>query len=224
MVSEYDAESDINDWLLMMEDSILAEYGTVSDKRIIATMRTFIGKINLPIVRQLIENLAENEKTVYVKVKQSLINHFKPKTNIIIERNVFYNMAQEEGEKVDNYVQRLGTQVARCRFDGKIVEEMIRDRLVVGLFDNGIRERLFREDELTLKSAMNIIRAIEVAAMQQRKLQETVAILKLKADNRRKDSRRKDREEPQIGFDRSLKLKCKRCGFKHRIRNCPAFG
>ena len=38
------------------------------------------------------------------------------------------------------------------------------------------------------------------------------------------DSRRKDKEEPQIGFGGSLKLGCKRCGYKHRIRNCPAFG
>ena len=63
MVSEYDAESDINDWLLMMEDSILAKYGTASDERVIPTLRTFIGKINLLIVRQLIENLPEDDRT-----------------------------------------------------------------------------------------------------------------------------------------------------------------
>ena len=189
MVSEYDAESDINDWLLMMEDSILVKHGAVSDERMIATLRTFIGKINLPIVSQLIDNLPADDRTVYVKVKQSLIEHFKPRTNLIIERNAFYSMTQDEGEKADNYVQRLRTQVARCQFDGKIVEEMIRDRLVVGLFDNGIRERLFREDELTRKSALDIIRAIYVAAIQQRKLQETAAIHKLKANNRRKIKR-----------------------------------
>ena len=43
-------------------------------------------------------------------------------------------------------------------------------------------------------------------------------------DSRQIDSRRKDKEEPQIGFDGSLKLGCERCGYKHRIRNCPAFG
>ena len=97
-----------------MENSILAKYGKVSDERVIATLRTFIGRINLPIVRQLIENLPEDDRTVYVKVKQSLINDFKPRTNLIIERNVFYNMTQDEGEKADNYVQRLRTQVAKC--------------------------------------------------------------------------------------------------------------
>ena len=80
MVSGYDAESDINDLLSIMEDSILAKYGKVSDERVIATLRTFIGKIDLPIERQLIENLPEDDRTVYVKVKQSLINHFKPRT------------------------------------------------------------------------------------------------------------------------------------------------
>ena len=43
-------------------------------------------------------------------------------------------------------------------------------------------------------------------------------------DSRRRDNRRKEKEEPQIGFGGSLKLGCKRCGYKHRIRNCPAFG
>ena len=43
-------------------------------------------------------------------------------------------------------------------------------------------------------------------------------------DSRRRDNRRKDKGEPQIGFGGSLKLGCKRCGYKHRIRNCPAFG
>ena len=98
MVSEHDAESDVNDWLLMMEGSILAKYGTVSDERIIATLRTFIGKINLPIVKQLIENLLEIERGMYKKVKESLINLFKSKTNIIVERNVVYNMMQDENE------------------------------------------------------------------------------------------------------------------------------
>ena len=50
-------------------------------------------------------------------------------------------------------------------------------------------------------------------------LQETVVIHKLKADKRRKE-----KEEPQIRFGGSLKLGCKRCRYKHRIRNCPAFG
>ena len=106
---------------------------------------------------------------------------------------------------------------------------------MVGLFNDGVKERLFREEELTLKSAMDIIRlsamdiirlsamdiirlsamdiirlsamdiirlgamdiirlrAIEVAAMQQRNLQETVAIHKIKKDSPRK--------EPQVKFD-----------------------
>ena len=85
-----------------------------------------------------------------------------------------------------------------------MVDALIRDRLVVGLFDEGVKERFFREEELTLKSAMDIIRAIEVAAMQQRKLQETVAIHEIKKDSLWK--------EPQIRFDDGLKFNCKRLG------------
>ena len=43
-------------------------------------------------------------------------------------------------------------------------------------------------------------------------------------DSRRRDNRRKDKGEPLIGFGGSLKLGCKRCGYKHRIRNCPVIG
>ena len=131
MVSEYDAESDINDWL----------------------------KVGLPNVRQLIGNLAEDDRSMHNKV------HWR------------------DSRRRDSW--RIDSQ----RIDSRWIDSR-------------------RKDSRRIDSRRKDSRRIDSRRI----------------DSRRKDNRRKDKEEPQIGFGGSLKLGCKRCGYKHRIRNCPAFG
>ena len=65
------------------------------------------------------------------------------------ERYVFGNLKQEDGESVDAFDTRLREKAATCEY-GAIRDELIGDRLVLGITDEGARRRMLREKDLHL--------------------------------------------------------------------------
>ena len=51
-----------------------------------------------------------------------------------------------------------------------LCDELIRDRLVIGIKSHEVRKRLLREKALTLNTALDIIRAAETASDQLKKI------------------------------------------------------
>ena len=88
-----------------------------------------------------------------------------PKRNITYERHVFNTRMQATGETIDNYVTELKLQAKHCEF-GSLTNELIRDRIVVGVKDDTVRSRLLRESALTLQKTVDICRAAEVSSSQ----------------------------------------------------------
>lgn len=60
---------------------------------------------------------------------------------------------QRVGESVDNFITDLFSLAEHCGF-GNLHDELIRDRIVVGLSDKGLSEKLQLEAEMTLEKAM----------------------------------------------------------------------
>ena len=75
------------------------------------------------------------------------------KKNVIFERARFNQRKQEEGESVDDFVTALFCLSEHCQY-GNLREEMIRDRIVVGLRDSSLSEKLQLEADLTLEKAL----------------------------------------------------------------------
>ena len=72
---------------------------------------------------------------------------------------------QNPDEPVDGYVNLL-RKAASTRQFGTLTEELIRDRLVIGLRDHATKLRLLKEDSLDINKALNICRLSEVATLQ----------------------------------------------------------
>ena len=64
--------------------------------------------------------------------------------NTIYERYGFFSRKQENGESIDHHVTVLKTMSNTCEF-GDLKESLIRDRVVFGIQDNSVRERLLRD-------------------------------------------------------------------------------
>lgn len=62
--------------------------------------------------------------------------YFTPAKNVIFERYVFNNLKQEEAETIDGFFTKLGEKCEALR------DEPIRDRLVLGITEEGGRRRL----------------------------------------------------------------------------------
>ena len=86
--------------------------------------------------------LTKEEKKTYNTVAAKFQGHFVKKRNIIFERAKFNQHKQEEGESVDDFVTALYCLSEHCQY-AKLRDEMIRDRIVVGLRNSSLSEKLF---------------------------------------------------------------------------------
>ena len=66
-----------------------------------------------------------------------------PRLNVVFARYKFHKRVQSACDSVEQFVTELQTLAKDCEF--KEIEEMIRDRIVIGFYAEKIREKLFDE-------------------------------------------------------------------------------
>lgn len=137
-------------------------------------------------------NLTAEEAKDYDTVVKKFDNHFMPKRNIIYERAVFHQRSQEAGENIETFVRSLHMLAATCEFNEK-KEEMIRDRLVIGIRSIETSRQLQAQEDLTLEVAVRKARQAESLGAQQSSLNRN-------AHNAETDEARTFRGASQSGF------------------------
>ena len=170
-------------------------------------------------------NLSEEASKSYKTVKERFDTHFVQKRNIIFERAKFNSRKQEPGESVDDFITDLHCLARYCNY-GNLHEEMIRDRIVVGIRDNKLSQKMQLEPELTLKKAIDLARQCESVKKQQPTVRgqdtEQVAVAAIRKKYGRQQSKNpiSPSTHPALNHIHS----CTRCGQspKHDKRNCPA--
>ena len=154
---------------------------------------------------------------------------------MIFERARFNMRVQTEGESVDNFITDLYTLAEFCDFSD-LPDELIRDRLVAGIRDKALSERLQLEADLTLEKAVNLVRQKEVVRKQQSLITSPVTgpnidVLKdAKHARQRPDQQKSWRGEKQARATPREQIsskpdarKCERClGPLHKRIHCPA--
>ena len=123
----------------------------------LATFRSVMGKECLDIFLNL--NCGTEELTINSALK-ALEDYFLPKKNVVYERYVFNSCFQAPEESIDCYANRLRKLASSCQF-GALTEEMIRNRLVIGIQDKSTKARLLREKDLSLDKALDMCKSIE---------------------------------------------------------------
>ncbi|XP_042070448.1 uncharacterized protein LOC121812411 [Haplochromis burtoni] len=110
--------------------------------------------------------LSDIQRQQYQAVRDTLEMYFVPRKNIIYERARFNQRTQQANETVDSFVTALYALAENCSY-GALHDELIRDRLVVGLKDISLVERLQMDKDLTLEKAVNQARQSEAIKKQQ---------------------------------------------------------
>ena len=121
---------------------------------------------------------------------------------------------------MDEYITALYSLVETCEY-GTLRDEMLRDRIVVGIQDSAMSEKLQLDPELTLEKTKRLVRQKEAVKEQHRELQsgatgssknDPIVIAEVK-------KRRGDRE----CAIQNRKMQCTRCGQeRHSLDKCPA--
>ena len=97
--------------------------------------------------------LSEQEMKSYETVRNRFQNQFIAKRNVILERAKFNVRIQDENEVVEDFITHLHCLAKYCEF-GVRKDQLIRNRIVVGLKNKKLFEKLQLDPELTLEKAM----------------------------------------------------------------------
>src|ERR1700733_94346 len=87
--------------------------------------------------------------------------------NVTFERFIFNQRTQENNERFDVFLGEIRRLAKSCQFEG-MEEQLIRDRIVVGIKDDATRRKLLQIRELTLDKAIDVCKASESAGQQLR--------------------------------------------------------
>lgn len=145
--------------------------------------------------------------------------YFKPAKNVIYERYMFGCCKQEVNEPIDSFLTKLRERASTCDYK-ELKDEMIRDRLVLGITNENTRRRLLRERELTLSQSVEICRLAEVTEQRVKTIDSSITdSVNVAVAQRMKG---KDGENEQA-FRNAF---CKYCGGGHTKGKdlCPAYG
>ena len=114
-------------------------------------------------------NATEDERKVYATVIDKFDAFFKVRRNVIFERARFNRRNQLDGETAEQYIMELYRLAESCDY-GDLKDEMIRDRLVVGIRDAVLSQQLQLDPDLTLEKAKKMVRQQEAVHDQQQVL------------------------------------------------------
>lgn len=115
--------------------------------------------------RQLLNTWRSDDVAAGITVKDAMRRFdelWNPKRNETVARYAFFTRDQATGENVDEYVTELRVLASTCNLE-QLKDSLIKDRIVCGTNDNGLRERLLREEDLTLEKCLKICRASELS-------------------------------------------------------------
>ncbi|XP_011879086.1 PREDICTED: uncharacterized protein K02A2.6-like [Vollenhovia emeryi] len=175
--------------------------------------------------------LSQEELKRYDTVIGKFKTHFGEKTNLIYERARFNQRRQDANENVDDFIADLFSLAETCNF-GDLREELIRDRIVVGVRNTKLSEAMQLQADLTLERAITKARQADEVKRQQNVVRGSDASVSgrtevdyvyQKGANRRYKTAPRQQQKGRPNDNASLK-KCGRCGRtpQHAFVECPA--
>ncbi|KAL1435108.1 hypothetical protein MTO96_011272 [Rhipicephalus appendiculatus] len=115
------------------------------EKRRLAVFFSVCSGATFELLESLVAPATPESKTL-AEVFELLKAHFSPQPSEIVRRNTFYKRNQAPEETVSFYIAELQRLAQHCNF--RNLEEMLRDRLVCGLRDEHLQNRLFAKKPL----------------------------------------------------------------------------
>ena len=164
----------------------------------------------------------------YTKLKQSLTEHFTPKTNTAYEVLKFRASKQGPSESLDSFHTRLRTLSINCDFPN--VDSEIVTQIIQGCNSHRLRRRALREG-YTLEQILSAARAQELSESRATEIESNNTSVPARTQAEASANSVRPKKPPQRKHNNSnqdrkpISKKCHFCGgrFPHDGK-CPAFG
>jgi hypothetical protein len=116
-------------------------------------------------IRNLAKGLSFDD--TYIGVVTAIKKYLRPVSNLVVERNTFFSMCQENEEDLQEYLVRLKKCVTKCNFKDTSVDtldnQMVRDQFIKGIQNQKIRVSLLKEVDPSLKVIEQLANSIFAA-------------------------------------------------------------
>ena len=168
---------------------------------------------------------ANEDQTDYTLWIAKFDAYSEPRKNVVFERYEFWSRNQREGESIDTWVTELRLAAKKCEF-GAEESSMLRDKIVFGIKDVPIKERLLRDPELTLQKTLDICRAAESSRQHVRAMTSQEPEVNIIKHGRHKYQHAAGKQPLYASSANSSAQisKCRFCGKSHPKGRCPAYG
>ena len=173
-LSEFDADSE--EWQHYEErmGHYFAANKIVHEERKRAIFLSSMGSRAYTLLRSLVHPAKPGEKS-FKDLCTVLTDHFHRKPSATVQRFKFHSRVRHPGESVPAFVAALRRLAEHCNF-GDSLNDMLRDRLVVGIQDERIQRRLLSDGDVEFQKAFAVSQAMELAAKNAEHLQQQGSI------------------------------------------------
>ena len=136
------------------------------------------------IADDLLVTMNVNERTItFAELVEKFDGHFGARKNTITARAKFNKRYQRTGEKIDSFIQDLHRLADDCEYEG-LKDQLIRDRIVAGVSDDDLSDKLQSLADLTLDVAIRQARQAESRKEEQEILRGKATVNAIKSRNK----------------------------------------
>ena len=213
---------EVEDWVTYSER--LEQYFIANDikenEKQRAILLSAVGAKSYQLIRNLVRPNKPTDKS-YKQLVEILQEHHCPKPSPIVQRFKFNTRCRQSTETVGDYVAELRHLSEFCEY-GNTLDDMLRDRVVVGINNDPIQNRLLSERTLTFAKALDISQAMETAAKNAVDLRASQSGFKNETVHKVQNKQYAKRGPPTPQYKKSEQshVPCYRCGEKHSPDTC----
>lgn len=234
-ISEFNPyEEDIESYVLRLKHFFKAN--DIKDGNKVSILITVIGPKVLSVLSDIISPKKIDEES-YDDLCKVLIEHYAPKRLVVAERYMFYSRVQKSTETISEFVVAIKHLASSCEFKS-FLTDALRDKLISGISNDGIRQKLLSE-ELDFNKALAFALRLEQAERQtglfvnnanngtskcfNMNMKRNVS--KGGNPNNFTGAKLKSKEGKALCDSKANQFKCFRCGnSEHAAKECPYVG
>ena len=129
-----------------------------------------IGPVTYALLRNLVSPDKPGDKS-YDELVSLLQEHYNPTPSETVQRSRYHSRFRKQGDTVAMFVSELCSLAKFCNF-GATLDNMLRDRIVCGLNNRKIQQRLLAEKILTLTKTIELAQGMETVAKNAKELSQ----------------------------------------------------
>ncbi|XP_040073489.1 uncharacterized protein LOC120845986, partial [Ixodes scapularis] len=129
-----------------------------------ALLLSVAGDEALEVYNNFILSEGESQQD-YATIIKKFDEYCAAQLNEVHERYLFRQRVQAQGEPSEQFIRDLRKVAQSCNFS-TMTDSMVRDQIVFGTNNDKVREKLLRDNKLTLAKAEQVCKAAELADAQ----------------------------------------------------------